>query len=76
MTRNTNWLSRDDGPSERDIEEFGYKSSAVDEDIIIDFPGNRVERRFWTRKRIVLVSVSLLLLATLLLAELAPLLGR
>jgi hypothetical protein len=76
MPRKVDWLNRDDGPSERDIEEFGYRSSAVDEDIIIDFPGGRVERRFWTKKRIALVSVSLLLLATILYAELAPLLVR
>lgn len=64
--------SIDDNPSDRDMAEFGYGSPYDDDPLTIGYTGNN-SRRFWTRGRIILLVVSLILVLSFLLADLAPL---
>lgn len=67
MRRRDDWIDDDDYPTDDDVAEFGYDSPSDDHPLTIGYVGKRPP--FWTRGRIVLLVVVLVLLASLLLEE-------
>ena len=73
MPKNTDWLSDLEGPSKDDVEEFGYSSPYDDDPLTIGTIPGLKRRGFWTKTRIIMAIIALLLIASFLLADLAPL---
>lgn len=71
--RRDDWIDEDEYPDDRDVADFGDDSpSDYDRRTIGRIPGSRA--RFWTRGRILLLVVALLVVAALVLPNLLPLL--
>lgn len=62
------WLDEEDYPSERDIEELGDYSPSDNDPLTIGYVGDQNRRRgFWTKRRLYLLAVALLIVGVLLL---------
>ena len=67
------WINDDEYPDEDDIEAFGEDSPPDDDPLTIGYVGD-TRPGFWTRGRIVLLVVGLILIGALLLPLLSQLL--
>ncbi len=64
--RGDNWIEDNEYPDEDDIEAFGEDSPPDNNPLTIGYIGNS-RRGFWTKERIVLLGVGLILISALLL---------
>lgn len=72
-SRLDNWIDDDEYPDDRDIEDFGEDSPPDNHPLTIGYvPGLRP--RFWTPGKVILLVFMLLIVAALLLPQVAPLL--
>jgi hypothetical protein len=74
MPRNDDWMDDDEEPSARDVAEFGYSSPYDDDPLTIGTIPGLKRRGFWTKTRVIMAVIALILVASFLLADLAPLL--
>lgn len=71
--RDDDWLDADEYPDERDIRALGDESPYDDDPLTIGYvPG--VRQPFWTRRRIIVGVIALLIVLSFLLFDLLPLL--
>lgn len=73
--RRDDWIDESEYPDERDMDELG-EDSPVDYDRLTMGRLGRTQQPFWTRTRLVMAGFALLLLISILAAEIAPLFGR
>jgi len=75
MSRRDDWIDDDEYPDDSDVERFG-EYSPTDYDPLTMGRIGRTRGPFWTRTRIILAIVVLLLLLALLIPEILPLFNR
>ncbi len=73
--RRDDWLDEDEYPEERDVDDFGDDSPLDYDPLSIGHVGN-VRTPFWTRERILLAVVLIVLLLAFIFAEVSPLLSH
>jgi hypothetical protein len=73
--RRDDWLDNDEYPDERDIDDFGDDSPLDNDPLSIGYVP-KLHVPFWTRGRILLALVLLILLLAFIFAEVSPLLSH
>jgi hypothetical protein len=73
--RRDDWLDNDEYPDERDVDDFGDDSPLDYDPLSIGRVGN-LRTPFWTRGRILLAVVLIILLLAFIFAEVSPLLSH
>jgi len=73
--RRDDWIDDDEYPDDKDIDDFG-EDSPVDTHRRTMGRVGKLRDPFWTRKRIILALIALILLLSFALAEILPLLNR
>jgi hypothetical protein len=73
--RRDDWIDDDEYPDDRDIEQFG-EYSPPDYDPLTIGRAHNIRTSFWTRTRIVIAVIVLILLVSFAAAEILPLLSR
>jgi hypothetical protein len=75
LSRRDDWIDEDEYPDDRDIDRFGEYSPSDYDPLTV----GRISRQrapFWTRTRIVLAVIVVILLVSLLIVEILPLFNR
>ncbi len=74
--RHDEFLSENEFPTERDVEKFGDESPWDNDALTIGMVGKRKKskRGFWTRQRIMMALIMLVIIAAIVLPLLVPLL--
>ncbi|MDZ4770150.1 MAG: hypothetical protein SGJ24_13555 [Chloroflexota bacterium] len=72
-TRRDDWIDEDEYPDDADVEQFGESSPPDNDPLTIGTVGS-IRPPFWTRGRIALLVIGLIIVAALVLPALAPLL--
>jgi len=73
--RRDDWIDDDEYPDDKDIDDFG-EDSPIDYDRRTMGRVGKLRDPFWTRNRIILALIALILLLSFALAEILPLLNR
>ncbi len=73
--RRDDWIDDDEYPDDKDIDDFG-EDSPIDYDRLTMGRVGKLRDPFWTRNRIILALIALILLLSFALAEILPLLNR
>jgi hypothetical protein len=75
MSRRGDWIDDDEYPDDSDMERFGEYSPSDYDPLTIGRVGRR-RGPFWTRTRIMLAVVVIVLVLSILIVEVLPLLNR
>lgn len=75
MSHRGNWIDDDEYPDDSDMERFGEYSASDYDPLTIGRVGRR-RGPFWTRTRVVLAIIVIVLVMSILIVEILPLLDR
>jgi hypothetical protein len=75
MSRRGDWIDDDEYPDDSDMERFGEYSPSDYDPLTIGRLGRR-RAPFWTRTRVVMAVVVIVLVLSILIVEVLPLLNR